>query len=569
MTNSPRPASRVHFIKIDNAPVNGLNFAVRQHIVAELDRAQQDDTVTAVVLMGAGKVFSGGADMREFGTPMEAAEPHLNTVIARLENFSKPVIAVLHGVAMGGGLELAMGCHYRLTTASCKIALPEIKLGLMPGGGGTQRLPRLTTIEKALAVIVSGDVFQPSWFAGTALFDGVIDDGDMAALEAQAMTFANAVGTPPQLPRTCERPVESAASAPALAAARLAGQASAHWYPAPLHCIEAIEASAALPFAQGLERERTLFLSLLESETSKALRYQFFAERSVGKIRDLSAATATPVVASAVIAGLGEQGDYLQDMLVRAGIETVRMLAADLDDASTQAALAAADAVFCCDAGDGADAVSLLHAIESRIAERGLLVSLSPGDLVERVASGAARPAQIAGLYLGAPADQLPVIEIIRSRATAAPTAAALMALCKRLRKTGIVAPASSGFVGPRLLATLMQYKKIMVETGVSERAIDQALRGFGFLEGPCLRSDAGAYTDTGINAAAPSEKPAAARDIAADIARALGDEAALLLTESELVTAADIDMIFTKAYGFPRHCGGPVYYRKIQQIAN
>ena len=565
MSHSPNAASRIHFIKIDNAPVNGLNYAVRQHIVAGLDAAQQDDTVTAVVLMGAGKVFSGGADMREFGTSMEAAEPHLNTVIARLENFPKPVIAVLHGVAMGGGLELAMGCHYRLTTANCKIALPEIKLGLMPGGGGTQRLPRLTNREMALAVIVSGDVFQPSWFADTALFDGVIDDGDAAALEAQALAFVSALGTPASLPRTCHRAVDIDAGGAALQAAKLAGQATAHWYPAPLKCIEAIEASAQLSFAEGLALERTLFLSLLESDTSKALRYQFFAERAVGKIRDLPAAAATPVVSAAVIVGAGDSGDYLQDMLVRAGIATQRIAVGELGDASKQEALAAADAVFCGEAEAAGNPVPLFQALEKQVSASCLLVSLSHGDLLDRVAAEVARPAHIAGLYLGLPGDKLPVIEIIRSRATAAQTAAALMALCKRLRKTGIVAPACSGFIGPRLLATLMQHRKIMVEAGVAERAIDQALREFGFLEGPCLRSDTAVEND----APAPSGKPVAARDIAADITRALGDEAASLLAESDLVTAADIDMVFTKAYGFPRHRGGRVYHRKMQQIVS
>lgn len=565
MSNLHSLAPHVHFIRIDNAPVNGLNNAIRQYIVAELDAAQQDEKVTAVVLMGAGKVFSGGADMREFGTAMEAAEPHLNTVIARLENFPKPVIAVLHGVAMGGGLELAMGCNYRLITPNCKIALPEIKLGLMPGGGGTQRLPRLTNMEIALAVIVSGDIFQLSDFAATSFCDGVITDGDTAEIAAQAVIFANAIGRSPQLPRTCDRTVEADASGWTLQAAKLAGQASVQWYPAPLHCIKAIEASASLPFAQGLELERTLFLSLLESETSKALRYQFFAERAIGKIRDLPAGAITLVVSSPVIVGVGDDADYLYDMLVRADIATTRLTASDIGDASQCALLAAADVVFLYDANDLESITPLLHALEKLVADSCLLVSLSHHDLIDDVASDAVRPSNIAGLYLGAAGDKLPVVEIIRGRATAPQTASALMALCKRMRKTGVVAPGSRGFVGPRLLATLMQHKKIMVETGVPERVIDQALRGFGFLEGACLRSNIG--VDDGN--LAPSDKSATSRDIVTDITRALGDEAALLLAESDLITATDIDMIFTKAYGFPRHCGGPVYYRKIQQIAD
>jgi 3-hydroxyacyl-CoA dehydrogenase len=557
-SNPPICAKNVHVIRIENGPVNSLGHATRTHIAAQLDAAQRDDDILAVVLLGAGKVFSGGADLQEFGTPLEAAEPHLNTVIARLENFPKPVIALLHGVALGGGLELAMGCHYRLATSTCKIALPEIKLGLMPGGGGTQRLSRLTNIKTALQVIVSGEIFSPAHFAQTALFDAVIADGDAAYLEQQAVAFAVAQHGQAQSRRTCERTVTLDGQREELAAARLAAQASARWYPAPSSCVEAIEASAIVPFEQGLALERTLFLSLLESETSKALMYQFFAERAIGKVRDLPAGVKGAVVSSAVMIGHGVVTDYFFRLLTSAGVACTRVEEAEITGVLQHAVLAAADIVFWGEGGGAETLPRLFHQLESLVTPTCLLVTLAHSNALDDIVTGAARPENMAGLYLGEDAWNLPVIEILRSQVTSPQTAFTLMALVRRLGKTGIVAPGRKNFIGPRLLARLRQRKEILAQNGVPERVIDQALREFGFADGPCLSSDAVTAVVDGV--LMDDQK------IVEYITRALSDEAHLILDESDLVTAVEIDMIFTRGYGFPRHRGGPVFYQKEQR---
>ncbi|MCA1326068.1 enoyl-CoA hydratase/isomerase family protein [Herbaspirillum sp. alder98] len=552
-------SSRIHFIHIDNAPVNGLSHAVRAGIVGQLDAAEKDERITAIVLVGAGKVFSGGADMREFGTDAEAAEPHLNTVIARLEDCRKPVVAVLHGVAMGGGLELAMGCHFRLVTPSCKIALPEVKLGLMPGGGGTQRLPRLTGLDMAVKVIVSGDVFNAQQFAGTALFDAVIEEGDNAAIEAQAAAFVAALSEATPMRRTRDREVPGGDGVSALAQARSEAQAVAQWTPAPLKCIEAIAASRTHAFTRGLETERALFLWLLESRASVALRYQFFAERAVSKIGDLAPGTRTSLPSSIVLIGDGAQIDYLASMLARSSIPVARF-------ASFQHALAALDdagMVVLGDMDDAGEVARLLVMVEQRVAASCVLVSLSHCDDLDLLAQQLTRPTDLAGLYVGEPGDQLSVVEVVRGSATSAATAAILMAFCKHLGKTGVVSPSRPGLIGPRLLARLMRQKRRLQETGVPGSLLDQALREFGYREGPCLRAAADADADQAYAGHIQKRPPLA--DIAAAINGALGDEAAALLAGSAPITATDIDIVFTLGYGFPRHCGGPLFYHRQQ----
>ena len=247
-------------VTLDNPPVNGLGHALRTAIVAAVDRANADEAVEAIVLTGAGKMFSAGADIREFGTPKSLAEPTLRSVIATVENSAKPVVAAIRGTAMGGGLELALGCHFRVASASAAIALPEVKLGLLPGAGGTQRLPRLVDMETAIRMIVTGATLTARALAMQKLFDAVVDGDALAG----SLAFARRVideGLP--LRRVRDLEVAGAESEALLARTRETLVASADHYPAPILCVDALAAAVSKPFQEGLAIERELFTRLM------------------------------------------------------------------------------------------------------------------------------------------------------------------------------------------------------------------------------------------------------------------------------------------------------------------
>ena len=288
----------VAVIAMDNPPVNGLGHALRSEIVDGLDRAAADDAVSAVVLAGAGKDFSGGADIREFNSPKATAEPTLHTVIREIEDMRKPVIAAIAGACMGGGLELALACHFRVALADARIALPEVKLGILPGAGGTQRLPRLVGLETALDMVVSGNIVPAAQLQATELFDSIVD-GDLVA---GALAFARRVideKRPLALVR--ERKVDYPNHEGFLKFARNTVATVARNFPAPAKCIEALGAAVSQPFEEGLKVERECFLYLVNTPESKALRHAFYAERAASKIPDKPAGTqARPIARAAV-----------------------------------------------------------------------------------------------------------------------------------------------------------------------------------------------------------------------------------------------------------------------------
>ncbi len=278
----------VAVITLDNPPVNGLGHALRTAIVDGIDAAQSDARVKAIVLIGADKLFSGGADIREFNTPKALAEPTLHSLIRTAEGSSKPVIAAIGGTCMGGGLELALGCHYRVALPDAQMALPEVKLGLLPGAGGTQRLPRVVGVETALNMIVSGASVPASKLAKTALFDEIVS-GDL--LEG-ALAFARKVADKRPLPRVRDRKAVEPEAEAFFQFARNTVGAMAKNYPAPLKCIDAVEAAVQKPFDEGLKYERELFVELIQTPESRALRHAFFGERAAAKIPDVPADTA-------------------------------------------------------------------------------------------------------------------------------------------------------------------------------------------------------------------------------------------------------------------------------------
>ncbi|MEK9719881.1 MAG: enoyl-CoA hydratase-related protein, partial [Quisquiliibacterium sp.] len=302
---------------MDNPPVNGLGFELRRGIVQGLMRAKADDSVRAIVITGAGRAFSGGADIREFNTPKALAEPNLHTVIREIEASNKPVVAAVHSVAMGGGLELALGCHFRVASSGALIALPEVKLGILPGAGGTQRLPRVVPLEMALNMIVSGEPVKSEKFKGTRLFDQIVDTDVLPA----AIAFARkAVAENLGLPKVRDLRVSHPNAQGYLQFARNTVRAVARNFPAPLRCVEAVAASVSMPFEEGLKAERAGFLELVQTPESRALRHAFFGERAAAKIPDVPADTPLRSIETAAVVGAGTMGGGIAMNFANAGI---------------------------------------------------------------------------------------------------------------------------------------------------------------------------------------------------------------------------------------------------------
>ncbi|MDQ6681236.1 MAG: enoyl-CoA hydratase-related protein, partial [Pseudomonadota bacterium] len=308
----------VAVITLANPPVNGLGYETRRGIAEGLERALGDAAVKAVVIGGAGKAFSGGADIKEFGTPRALAEPNLLSVILALEASSKPVVAALHSVAMGGGLELALGCHYRVAAAGCKVALPEVKIGLIPGAGGTQRLPRVLGLEAALNMIVSGEAVASEMLAklpGQKLIDKLVD-GDVVAA---AVAYAQEKADVRPLPLVRELKVVHPNPQAFLQFARNTVGAMSRNFPAPLKCIDAVAASTTMKFDDGMKYERELFVGLMFTPESKALRHAFMAERATSKIPDVPADTPTRPIAKVAVIGAGTMGGGIAMNFLNAG----------------------------------------------------------------------------------------------------------------------------------------------------------------------------------------------------------------------------------------------------------
>ncbi|MEZ5469253.1 MAG: enoyl-CoA hydratase-related protein [Lysobacterales bacterium] len=321
MTTEYTARDKVAVLTLNNPPVNGLGFDTRTALAAGLDRALADPAIDAIVINGAGKSFCGGADIKEFGTPAALAEPNLLSLILAVEQSTKPVVIAVHGVCMGGGLELALGCHYRIAAPGTQVALPEVKIGLVPGAGGTQRLPRAIGLEPAMNMIVSGNPVASELLAaipGQRLFDQIVD-GDL--LDA-AIAFARSkVGAP--LPRLRDLRVKHDNAEAFIAFARLTVGAMAKDYPAPQRCVDCVEAAARKRFDEGIKIEREAFAALMMTPESRALRHAFFGERAAAKIPDVPESTPTREVSKVGVIGAGTMGGGIAMNFLNAGLPVV------------------------------------------------------------------------------------------------------------------------------------------------------------------------------------------------------------------------------------------------------
>ncbi|MDF2466872.1 MAG: 3-hydroxybutyryl-CoA epimerase-like protein, partial [Ramlibacter sp.] len=321
MTAEYKVHGDVAVITMNNPPVNGLGYATRTAIAQGIDQANADGAVKAIVITGAGKAFSGGADIKEFGSPKATAEPNLLSVILACENSSKPIVAAIHSVAMGGGLELALGCHYRIAAPGANIALPEVKLGLIPGAGGTQRLPRVLGVEPALNMIVSGEPVKSEMLAqlpGQKLFDKMASSAE--ALQEEALAFARSVAATRPLPLVRNMPSKHPMGDAYFQFARNMVKGMAKNFPAPAKCVDAVEASTKKKFDDGMTYEREIFTALMFTPESRALRHLFMAERAASKIADVPDDTPKREIKSVAVIGAGTMGGGISMNFLNAGI---------------------------------------------------------------------------------------------------------------------------------------------------------------------------------------------------------------------------------------------------------
>ncbi|HET9645683.1 MAG TPA: 3-hydroxyacyl-CoA dehydrogenase NAD-binding domain-containing protein [Burkholderiaceae bacterium] len=523
MSASYEVRGSVAVITLNNPPVNGLGYETRKGITDGIERAESDGNVIAVVITGSGKAFSGGADIREFGTPQAVAEPNLLSVIRVIENCSKPMVAAINGVAMGGGLELSLGCHYRLAAAGIQVGLPEVKIGLIPGAGGTQRLPRALGLETALNIIVSGEPVKVELIAslpGQKLIDKVID-GDV--VEA-AVAFAREVADRRPMPKVRELNVAHPNPEGYLQFTRNTVGAMSRNFPAPLKCIDAVAASLTKKFEDGMACERELFVNLMMTPECKALRHAFFGERAASKIPDVPEDTPTRPINKVAMIGAGTMGGGIAMNFLNAGIPvtivemkqegldrgiaTIRKnyeaqikkgkLKADkyeqrmslLTPTLTYDAIKDADLVIEAVFEDMGVKEQVFRMIDE-VARPGAILATNTSTLdVNRIASFTRRPQDVVGMHFFSPANVMKLLEVVRGEKTAKDVLATVMQLAKKIKKTAVVSGVCDGFIGNRMIEQYSRQAGFLLEEGCTPQQVDKAIEKFGFAMGPFRMGD-------------------------------------------------------------------------------
>ena len=514
LTYSRRGAVAV--LTLNNPPVNGLGYALRCGIVAGLERALADTEVSAVVLTGGEKVFSGGADVREFGTPKSTMSPNLPEVIRALESSPKPVVAAMAGHALGGGLELALGCHWRVLRRDATLGLPEVKLGLLPGAGGTQRLPRAVGLQTALEMITSGEPRKAATFAGSLLVDELVE----ADVVSAAVAFAERAVAEGRAPRRLrDLAVEAADAEALLTQVRSKVAAAAKGQPAPLACVERVADSLTLPFDEGLKRERETFLALMVTPESRAARHVFAAERAAGKIPDLPEGTPIRDIRKVGVIGAGTMGGGITMNFLNIGLPVVLL---ETKQEALDRGLATIRRNYEATAKKGrmtqeqveqrmalitptleyaglADVDLVIEAVFENLAVKEqvftqLDAACKPGAILasntsyldlNKIAAFTRRPADVVGLHFFSPANVMRLLEVVRGAATAPDVLATAMALGKRIKKVAVVSGVCDGFIGNRMLARYGAAANALIVAGATPQQVDQALERFGFAMGP------------------------------------------------------------------------------------
>jgi 3-hydroxyacyl-CoA dehydrogenase len=510
-------------LQIDSPPVNALSVRVQNAIAEGLTELGRDEAVKAIVLICGGRTFFAGADISEFGTDVE--ESNLTQVLEETERGSKPVVAAIHGTALGGGYELALYCHYRIATPSAKVGLPEVKLGLLPGGGGTQRLPRIVGAAAALEIIVGGDPIP----AARALELGMID-----ALAGEATLMEDAIAFTRRL-LAANQPLQSVRDRQDRIAAdkgdaalfeefRRKNARALRGFKAPEQIIRAIEAAVELPFDQGMKREDELFQELKASPESAAQRYFFFAERQTSKVSDVPLSRDPLALGSVGVIGAGTMGGGITMSFLDSGVpvtlvetkedaldrglalirknyersvksgrlkpEDVELRLARVTPALDLAALSQADLVIEAVYEDMAVKKEIFGKLD-RIAKPGAILASNTSYLdIDEIASATGRPESVIGLHFFSPANVMRLLEVVRGARTSTEVIATGLKLAKMLRKVPVLARVCHGFIANRIMAPRNQQAENLILEGVSPEAVDKALYDYGFAMGPFQMRD-------------------------------------------------------------------------------
>ena len=513
---------RIAVVTVNNPPVNALSHHVRQGLRDAINQAAGDAGAAAIVIACAGRTFIAGADITEFGKPPQ--EPTLSQVQDVIERGPKPIVAAIHGTALGGGLELAMTCHWRVAVKTARLGQPEVKLGLIPGGGGTQRLPRLVGVEKALAMIVGGDPIGGEEAKRLGLVDEIVD-GD---LTAGAIAFAERVVNekrPLRKVRDLGDKVAAARGKPEIFSEfRKSVARQTRGFKAPEACIRAVEAAVSLPFDQGLARERELFVETLNSPESKAQRYFFFAEREAAKIPDVPAETPAAEIRKAAVIGAGTMGGGIAMNFANVGIPvTVIEVASEAldrglgvvrknyeataakgrltkDDVEKRMGLIQGTTDFnaLADADLVVEAVFEEMPIKKdvfarldKVAKASAVLATNTSTLdVDEIATATRRPESVVGMHFFSPANVMRLLEVVRGEKSAKPAIATAMAIGRRINKVPVLVGVCHGFVGNRMLHQRGKQSERLLLEGASPQQVDKVLTDFGLPMGPFAMSD-------------------------------------------------------------------------------
>ena len=509
-------AGAVLVVRMDNPPVNALGHGLREALMGALREAEGDAAVRAVLLAGTPKFFSAGADITEFGKPPRS--PNLREVIEFLDGMKKTTVAAVQGTAFGGGCELALGCHYRVAWPSARLGLPEVKLGLLPGAGGTQRLPRLVGTEAALRIIVTGEPVRAEQALSMGLVDAMMEGDSLAP----AVEWAEQA-RPPRRIRDMDDKLASVRSDPAaldkLAAPLLRGSGAR----APRACVEAVRAAATLPFDEGLAKERQLFEGLVTGDESRAQRHAFFAEREAQKA-DVPPGTKPRTISRAAVIGAGTMGGGIAMAFANAGIPVTmieteqgaldRGLARIADLYATSVKRGSIDAAEgerrrgriqgSLDYGAVADADLIVEAAFEdmgvkeevfgkldRVAKPGAVLATNTSYLdVDRIARATKRPADVLGMHFFSPANVMRLVEVVHGKETSPEALTTAMEVSRRIGKVAVPVGVCFGFVGNRMLARRSEQAEKLLLEGASPQQVDEALERFGFRMGPFAMGD-------------------------------------------------------------------------------
>lgn len=504
----------VAVLTIDNPPVNAGSLAVRQQLLEAIERNGADPAIKAIVIIGGGKSFIAGSDLREFGQPLEA--PQLPQVIEAIENCPKPVIAALHGAALGGGYELALGCDARIASKDCVVGLPEVTLGMIPGAGGTQRLPRLVGAARAIELICAGQRVKST----QALAFGMVDvlAVDQSSLLEAAVAFSK--GARKRLIKDLSVPQESAESLERLKAQALR---KGRGRPAVLHAIDSVLASISQPIDQALKREREIFQHLRLSPEAAALRHLFFAERGAGKVPSLANVKSSAVNEVGVI-GAGTMGagiavafldggfnvtlveqtvsalaagkeriEALYARQLRSGrltpsevLERLQRLAVSCDISALSGCELVVEAVF----EDISVKVALVARLSDILHPNALIATNTSYLDLDEIALASERPGNVCGLHFFSPANVMSLLEVVRSSVSTPRTLATALMVARRLGKVPVVAKNSFGFIGNRIYAAYRRQAEYLLEEGAGVVQVDSAMEAFGFAMGPFAVAD-------------------------------------------------------------------------------